>query len=433
MTWPVPYLFICGGLFLLGLILGRFLNRCIIRLPDHFHVWPAWKWVASKEERVGHYPKSSWHHALPVWGTSRIIGRSPFSGRRKLSREPWLEILNGILVVITFVCLMPPEQWGGCEQASVVSSFNAQQLFGWQELSPLFCWGRFIFFLILVETLFVATFIDFDLWIIPDGVTVPAMFVGFIGQFLGVGFFMLPVWVQDPSMVEFSKQLFPVLELWPQMGYFPQWILYNHHWHALAMSTAGFIVGGGIVWAVRIIGHLVLKREAMGFGDVILMAMIGSFIGWQPVVIVFFMAPVMALGVILIVTILRSLSLWKFPAELPYGPYLSLATLFVVFGWQQIWPAVERIFMMGPLLIMFAGLMLVFLVMSLFALQLLKRLIGIEAWVDEEGGWRSADQLHFYMGNKNDRQPTDWKQRSWSGIAASRGKLHERHWRGDCR
>ncbi|WP_339746503.1 prepilin peptidase [uncultured Rubinisphaera sp.] len=430
---PVSYLITCVFLFIVGLFLGRFLNRCIHRLPDEFYVFPAWKKVFCQEKRLGQYPQTRWYHILPVIGTSQIVGRSPYSGRRIRKREPWLELLNGFLVVLTFLCIIPPEQWGGAEHATVVSSYWAKPIFDWKTLSPLFVWGRFLYFLFLVETLFVATFIDFDLWIIPDGSTFPAMIVGFVGQFLGVGFFLVPIWLQDPSMVEFSQQLFPMLSGWPVTGIMPQWVHYNHHWHALAVSTAGFIVGGGIVWAVRIIGHFVLRREAMGFGDVILMAMIGSFIGWQPVVVVFFLAPVMALCVIAVVTILRSLSLANFPTELPYGPYLSLATLVVLFGWNIIWPGLIRIFAVGPLLIAFALLMLVFLVITLWLLQLLKRLIGIPVWEEEIGGWRSADQLHFHMSSKIDSQSDHWPQKRWSGLSASRGKIHEQNWRGPCR
>ena len=42
------------------------------------------------------------------------------------------------------------------------------------------------------------------------------------------------------------------------------------------------------MWAVRIIGTLTLRQEAMGFGDVTLMAMIGAFTGWQSTLLIFF-------------------------------------------------------------------------------------------------------------------------------------------------
>ena len=50
-------------------------------------------------------------------------------------------------------------------------------------------------------------------------------------------------------------------------------------------------VGAAVIWTIRFIASVILKREAMGFGDVTLMAMIGAFLGWQAVIIVFFLSP----------------------------------------------------------------------------------------------------------------------------------------------
>ena len=395
---PADYLITAGVLFLAGLLLGRVLNRCISRLPEEFHVGPAWKKVFSVESRLGQYPKTRWYYWLPVIGTASIVGRSPYSGRRILAREPWLELLNGLLVVITFYCMFPPELWGEVSASYISKNHVPGYIYQWQELSPVYLWGRFFYFLFLVETLFVATFIDFDLWIIPDGCTVPAMVVGFFGQLLGIGFFFAPFWFQDQSMVNFSIQLIPQLGFWPVTGQLPEWIAKFPLAHAAAVSSVGFLVGGGIVWSIRIIGQLVLKREAMGFGDVILMAMIGSFIGWQPVVVVFFLAPLMALVVIAVITVIKSLSLSKIPLELPYGPYLSLATLVVIFCWDMIWASVGRLFAMGPILILFSLLMLVFMVLALLLVQGVKLLLGIAAWEEFGESWRAADQHHFFHG-----------------------------------
>jgi len=427
------YLLVCGLLFVAGLFLGRFLNRCVLRLPEHFHALPAWKHVFDKETRKGHYPATRWYHRLPVIGTASIVGRSPYSGRRVLKREPWLELLNGLLVLLTFVCTIPPEMWGGIDASTIQSALWAKNLFGWTDLSSWFLWGRFLYFLILVEALYVSTFIDFDLWIIPDGATVPAMIAGFAGQLLGVGFFLTPVWVQDPELVRLGQQLVPLLQDWPITGWIPRWVHQHHIGHAAAVSAAGFIVGGGIVWAVRIIGGLVLRREAMGFGDVILMAMIGAFIGWQPVTIVFFLAPLMALIVLALISVMRFLSLLKLPPELPYGPYLSLATLVVLFGWKWIWPSVERFFYLGPLLIILAALMLVVLTVTLLLLQGLKRLAGIAAWEDEIPTWGSADQLLYQAGERADERQGNWKRPEWRGSAAGRGRLSELQWKDGCR
>ena len=97
--------------------------------------------------------------------------------------------------------------------------------------------------------------------------------------------------------------------------------------HSLS-ALVGTAVGGGLVWAVRLIGAVTLGREAMGFGDVTLMGMIGAFLGWQACLMIFFLAPFFGL----LVGVLQ----WVFhgESEIPYGPYLCLATLAVIVRWR---------------------------------------------------------------------------------------------------
>ncbi|HEY4761909.1 MAG TPA: prepilin peptidase, partial [Thermoguttaceae bacterium] len=90
-----------------------------------------------------------------------------------------------------------------------------------------------------------------------------------------------------------------------------------------------------------IVGTAVLRQEAMGFGDVTLMSMIGAFLGWQSCLIIFFMAPIAALAV----GLLRLLLIRD--REIPYGPFLCLATSVVVLYWAPIWDYVFGIFSLG--------------------------------------------------------------------------------------
>jgi hypothetical protein len=107
------------------------------------------------------------------------------------------------------------------------------------------------------------------------------------------------------------------------------------HWAGLLSALVGLAIGGGIIWLVRILGSALLQQEAMGFGDVTLMAMIGTFIGWQGCLVVFFLAP-FAGAVIAVVK-------WIFDRhrEIAYGPFLCLGTLVLVVAWATIWSAVE--------------------------------------------------------------------------------------------
>jgi len=129
-------------------------------------------------------------------------------------------------------------------------------------------------------------------------------------------------------------------------------------WAGLLTSLIGLVASGGIVWAVRLIGTAALRREAMGFGDVTLMMMIGTFLGWQACLMIFFLAPFAALLVGILQFVLHR------EDEIPYGPFLCLATAGVVVAWAPIWNWAEPIFA-------FRGLVPLVLVICLVLLGLL--------------------------------------------------------------
>jgi leader peptidase (prepilin peptidase)/N-methyltransferase len=98
-----------------------------------------------------------------------------------------------------------------------------------------------------------------------------------------------------------------------------------HDWlSGLLGSLLGGLVGAGVVWVTRILGTLGFGRLAMGLGDADLMFGVGAVLGAGPAVIAFFTAPFFGLliAVYLLITGKRR--------EVPYGPYLSLASAFVL-------------------------------------------------------------------------------------------------------
>jgi leader peptidase (prepilin peptidase)/N-methyltransferase len=118
------------------------------------------------------------------------------------------------------------------------------------------------------------------------------------------------------------------------LGIFSVWYFTSPgsmHWKGLLSALVGMVFGGGLVWMVRIIGSHVLAKEAMGFGDVTLMAMIGTFVGWQPSLIIFFLAPVAGLVIALTQWVLTRRK------DIAFGPFLCLATLLLIVGWGPIW------------------------------------------------------------------------------------------------
>ena len=72
-------------------------------------------------------------------------------------------------------------------------------------------------------------------------------------------------------------------------------------------------------WLAGAFGKLLFRREAMGIGDVKFMAALGGFLGWQPLLLTFFMAPLLG-SVVGLIYMARTKD-----HHIPYGPFLSIA------------------------------------------------------------------------------------------------------------
>ncbi|XZE43131.1 hypothetical protein SH467x_002682 [Pirellulaceae bacterium SH467] len=142
------------------------------------------------------------------------------------------------------------------------------------------------------------------------------------------------------------------------------------HWEGLLSSLFGVGLGGMLVWSFRLVAALVMGREALGFGDVTLMAMVGAFVGWQVVWISFFVSPFFALlFVILFWVVTRD-------SSTPFGPYLSMGVAYVLWDWARLWNVVSVILLPPELLLLFWGLLLLVLASMLGGIEFVKRLAG---------------------------------------------------------
>jgi prepilin signal peptidase PulO-like enzyme (type II secretory pathway) len=145
------------------------------------------------------------------------------------------------------------------------------------------------------------------------------------------------------------------------------WLVGGSHWAGLLTALVGLVGSGLIVWAVRIVGTLALRREAMGFGDVTLMMMVGTFLGWQACLFAFFLAPFAGLVIGLLQFLLRR------DDVIPYVPYLCLASATVVVAWATIWSWGQELFRVGFLVPAVLTVCLGLLGILLFAWRLIKR------------------------------------------------------------
>jgi leader peptidase (prepilin peptidase)/N-methyltransferase len=286
-TWPI--LLILGlGLFAIGSVVGSFLNVCIYRIPwQRSVIWPG-----SRCPKCLHAIAA--RDNIPIVAWLALRGECRDCGAPIAIRYPLVEALVGVLFV-------------GVYLVDVVYGRRTP----WGEIPPedFLSWA---YHAALVALLVAATFIDYDLTIIPDQITVTGMVVG-----LAMG------------------------TLWPAVRPVPGTA--STHAGGFWFGLTGLLAGGLLTQFVRLTASLALRREAMGFGDVTLMGMIGAFLGWQAAVLTFFLAPFFGLAH----------ALWKLgrylekrwsgaqsssaDREIPFGPYLSMAAVTLVLCWPWLW------------------------------------------------------------------------------------------------
>jgi leader peptidase (prepilin peptidase)/N-methyltransferase len=102
---------------------------------------------------------------------------------------------------------------------------------------------------------------------------------------------------------------------------------------SLATGVAGFLqavlgaaVGFGLLWVIAVAAQWVFKEEAMGGGDIKMMAMVGSFVGWKGVLLTIFV------GALIGAAVFGPISLRK-KRLVPFGVFLAVgAAVTFVFG-----------------------------------------------------------------------------------------------------
>lgn len=133
------------------------------------------------------------------------------------------------------------------------------------------------------------TFIDIEHRIIPNKTTYPAIIVGLISAVI-----------------------------------FPEILGFSTHWGSFLYAFCSFIAAVSIFAAFSILGENILKKEALGWGDVKYIAAIGACLGARHCFITIFVGSVLGAlcGIILI-----AFKKGKLKSSLPFGPYLAMGTL----------------------------------------------------------------------------------------------------------
>ena len=105
-------------------------------------------------------------------------------------------------------------------------------------------------------------------------------------------------------------------------------------WYLL-IRLIGAVAGGGVLWLIAVIGSAVLRKKAMGGGDIKLMALNGLFLGAWPelaMVIAFSAFSGAIVGTVLIVSGIKDRQ-----SPIPYGPFLAGAAVIVLLWGDTLW------------------------------------------------------------------------------------------------
>jgi leader peptidase (prepilin peptidase)/N-methyltransferase len=92
-------------------------------------------------------------------------------------------------------------------------------------------------------------------------------------------------------------------------------------------------VGGVTLLVIALVGEKIFKKEAMGMGDVKLIAAIGAFFGWQATLFTIFVSSLVG-GIAGLVLVLASKKGWQ--SRIPYGPYIALGALIWMFCGKEL-------------------------------------------------------------------------------------------------
>jgi leader peptidase (prepilin peptidase)/N-methyltransferase len=253
-----------AGVFLLGAVIGSFLNVVILRIPPMLeHDWRCQcrellELEKQEDERPpgivmsrSHCPKCG--HGIKSWENIPIISYLFLRGKCSACktgisfRYPLVELLTGILFAVTIWHFGP----------------------NLQGLTALF----------LTAMLVAMAGIDIDTQLLPDNMTIPLMWAGVLASF---------------------------------------WSIHTD----LASGVIGAMAGYLILWSIYHLFRLLTGKEGMGYGDFKLLAALGAWMGWQMLPLIILLSSVVGAVVGLV---LMGTGRMKRDKPMPFGPFIAAA------------------------------------------------------------------------------------------------------------
>ena len=315
------------AVFLIGLAAGTLVNLCATRLPyEKALLWP------------GPRCQSCWQRirlvdCLPVVGFLWLRGRCRTCRARISWTYPVVELLTGLIFVALFahVC-------GVIEMPLVGRRWPAPP-----PTNPWHALAVFVHHAVLVCFLLVASLCDLADMEIPLPLTAWGTIVGLLVAVL------LP-WPFPVSAAQALRAPFPSVYPWPiwRLDQLPAWLPAGSPQFGLATGLAGALAGMVLLRGVRFLFGLGRGLEGMGVGDADLMMMAGAFIGWQAVVLAFFVSVIPGLLFALVSVVIKG------EQALPFGPALAMGVVLTVLAWPVL-GAQFRFFFFDPIFLGVVG------------------------------------------------------------------------------
>jgi leader peptidase (prepilin peptidase) / N-methyltransferase len=342
--------------FVLGAVVGSFLNVCIYRMPLDLSVnEPKRSFCPACKKQI------LWHQNLPLLSWLFLRGRCANCGSRIAFHYFAVELLTALL----FLAI-------------------------WQA----FPWDIALAYWVLVALLIVATFIDFEHFIIPDEITLGGTAAGVLACLIlpalmqteqrwvavvtsaasaALGYAALWIVLEGGKLVFGKKKIHldePTHFTWTRAEEDAEFVvgedrgLWSDHFarekdqlimrcdaatidgRELGPTTLRFFYNRVVLGSEEIAldqidkisgvaRELQIPREAMGRGDLKFLAAIGAFLGWRAVLFSVFAGSLLG-SVVGVSTLLIGKRVWS--AKLPFGPYLAVGAL----GWMFFGDALVR-------------------------------------------------------------------------------------------
>lgn len=264
----VPPILIAVFTFLFGLIIGSFLNVCIVRIPGGKSIVMPSSACTQCGAAIRPYDN------IPVLSYLLLTGKCRKCKTKISPMYPAVELLAGVLFLACY------ETFGLTTEALKWAVFSAIMI--------------------------VLVFTDLRERVLPDAVNYSGLALG-----LALSLFTKP---SDGTAAWLANRMFEFPPPAPVVS--------------LADALFGAAIGSGLLWLVSEAYFKLRGREGMGLGDVKMMLMAGAFLGVKRTLLMIFTGSVLGsvLGLLFILARRKDSEY-----ELPFGTFLGMAALLVVF------------------------------------------------------------------------------------------------------